>query len=168
MCFWKRCYIKSGSFCYIVMNWYYNSGMCFYENGKHSLFFNNIFILGNIWNKQIVIHKNKTNKYIWIKVFTFTILPNSYEDITIFGEGECDTMWSDYTSRTPFHGILWETPSTYNDNWKWCHWWHHNSWWCHRSCDTHKQTIWEYYKKRGPWCSIRGSDGSAEGSIVSW
>ena len=57
----------------------------------------------------------------------------------------CDTMQFVYTSRTPFHGKQWETPSTYNQ--KWCHWWCHNSWWCHRSCDTHKQTICGYYKR---------------------
>ena len=45
-------------------------------------------------------------------------LSSSYEDITIFGEGECDMMRYAYTSRILFHGILWETPSTYNDNWK--------------------------------------------------
>ena len=48
----------------------------------------------------------------------FINLSDSYEDITIFGKGECDTTQYAYTSRIPFHSILWETPSTYNDNQK--------------------------------------------------
>ena len=53
-----------------------------------------------------------------LQTFFHLFITNSYEDITIFGRGECDTIQIITLVITCFRGILRETPSTHKVNQK--------------------------------------------------